>query len=60
VVSITGVDRSSALFVSLVDSLVVFVLNILLSVVVSKKEMDFFSEELEGVSLNQIYNVADE
>jgi len=44
VVTIAGLDRTNGLFMPLVDALVIFVLNIILSMVVSKKEIDFFTE----------------
>lgn len=43
-----------------VDCIVILALNIAFSVLIVKKDHDFFEEEVNGVQINKVYNVGEE
>ena len=44
----------------LLDTIIIFALNIILSLIVAKKDDDFFTEEVGGFRMNKVVNIGTE
>jgi len=44
----------------MLDASIVYILNIVLSMLSSSKEKDFFKDEMDGLPINKVFNLAEE
>jgi len=53
-------DSNSTLSMVMLDASIVYILNIVLSMLSSSKDKDFFKDEMDGLPINKVFNLAEE
>eukprot|EP00919_Chromeraceae_sp_WS-2016_P039199 GHVR01093547.1.p1 GENE.GHVR01093547.1~~GHVR01093547.1.p1 ORF type:complete len:105 (-),score=1.92 GHVR01093547.1:1594-1908(-) len=60
ITTIITLTPSNGLFLVFLDTTIVSFINIVLALTVSKKDYDFFEEEVDGIKINKKFNLDDE